>query len=101
MKLVIDAVSTSSGGAISHLKNLINYFNSQKYFSKLVIIIPKATQKKMPTFKNVKYQTLRFFEKNLILRTFWKGFLLKKTKEKYKMLIKKIKRFLERVNIAI
>ena len=35
-KLLIDAISTSSGGAINHLKKILIDFNKQKYFSKIM-----------------------------------------------------------------
>ena len=32
-KLLIDAISTSSGGAISHLDTILSYFDEQNFFS--------------------------------------------------------------------
>ena len=42
-RLLIDAISTNSGGAISHLKNILINFNNQKYFQKVDVFLPKKT----------------------------------------------------------
>ena len=70
-KLLIDAFSTSSGGAISHLRIILNNFSNQNYFDKVDVLLPTYTKKQMPKIKNVNYICNRFFEKNLFLRIFF------------------------------
>ena len=43
-KLLIDAISTNSGGAISHLKNLLLNFKNQNYFEKVDVFLPENTK---------------------------------------------------------
>ena len=75
-KLLIDAMSTNSGGAINHLKIIVNHFNKQNYFDKVDVFLPKNTKKKLPKIKNVNYICPNFFSKNLFLKTFWQVFFL-------------------------
>ncbi len=75
-KLLIDAISTSSGGAISHLKIILKNFKSQKYFSEVDVFIPYKTMLQMPANKNINYITNKFFEKNLFLRIIWQVLIL-------------------------
>lgn len=84
-KLLIDAMSTSSGGAINHLKIIVNQFNNQNYFDRVDVFLPEITRKKMPEVKNVNYICPKFFLSNLILRIFWQIFILnfKIIKNKY------------------
>lgn len=75
-KLLIDAISTNSGGAVSHLKNLLLNFNDQSYFKKVDVYLPEYTKKIMPFNKNINYITPKIFSKNLIFRIFWQIFFL-------------------------
>ena len=70
-KLLIDAISTNSGGAISHLKSLLEHFDSQKRFDKVEVHVPFETIKLLPKNKKIKYISFKFFEKFLIFRILW------------------------------
>lgn len=70
-KLLIDAISTNSGGAISHLKNLLLNFKNQNYFEKVDVFLPENTKKLMPKNKDINYITSKLFSKNLIFRILW------------------------------
>ena len=52
-KLLIDAISTNSGGAISHLKSLLEHFDSQKRFDKVEVHVPFETIKLLPKNKKI------------------------------------------------
>jgi glycosyltransferase involved in cell wall biosynthesis len=69
--LLIDAISTSSGGAISHLKNLLKNFNNQSYFDEVEVHLPYKTMLQMPKNKKIHYIYNKFFEKSLLLRVIW------------------------------
>ena len=69
-KLLIEAISTNSGGAISHLKNLLKNFDKQKYFDKVDVYLPLSTKKLMPINKKITYFYPKFL-KNLLLRIIW------------------------------
>lgn len=69
--LLIDAISTNSGGAISHLKNLLNNFNNQSYFDEVEVHLPYKTMLQMPKNKKIHYTCNIFFEKFLLLRVIW------------------------------
>ena len=75
-RLLIDAISTNSGGAISHLKNILINFNNQNYFQKVDVFLPKKTRSLMPKLKNINYISPKILSKNLILRIFWQIFFL-------------------------
>ena len=75
-KLLIDAISTSSGGAISHLRSILQNFSKQNYFDEVDVYLPHKTKKKMPNIKNVNYISPIFFTKNLFLRIIWQIFFL-------------------------
>ena len=60
-KLLIDAISTSSGGAISHLKIIVTQFHNQNYFDTVDVFLPEKTKNKMPRIKNVNYISPDFF----------------------------------------
>ena len=75
-KLLIDAISTSSGGAINHLKIIVNQFHKQKYFDSVDVFLPEKTKKKLPKIKNVNYICPKFFLSNLFLRIFWQIIIL-------------------------
>jgi len=75
-KLLIDSISTNSGGAISHLKNLLINFDKQKYFDEVDVFLPEKTKKLMPIKKNINYFTPKILSKNLLLRIIWQIFFL-------------------------
>tara|TARA_B100001250_G_scaffold409759_1_gene434757 strand:- start:2180 stop:3310 length:1131 start_codon:yes stop_codon:yes gene_type:complete len=75
-KLLVDAISTNSGGAISHLKNLLINFNKQKYFDEIDVFLPSSTKKLMPVKKGINYYAPKVLSKNLLLRIFWQTFIL-------------------------
>ena len=50
-KLLIEAISTSSGGSLVHLGNILNYFEKQKYFDEIDVLIPKESMKFLPKKK--------------------------------------------------
>ena len=52
-KLMIEALSTNSGGAISHLKNLLENADKQDYFNKIDVYLPRSTKKLMPIKKKL------------------------------------------------
>jgi glycosyltransferase involved in cell wall biosynthesis len=84
-RLLIDAISTSSGGAINHLKIIVNQFHKQNYFDTVDVFLPENTKKKMTKIKNVNYICPKFFLSNLFLRVFWQVIILniKIIKNKY------------------
>ena len=57
MNLGIDAISTNSGGAIEHLKNLLQNFDKQKKFVKCFVFTQKKTLRFLPKKKNIIYIT--------------------------------------------
>ena len=69
-KLLIEAISTNSGGAIAHLKNLLKNFDEQKYFNRVDVYLPLTTKKLMPINKKINYISPKL-SKNLFLRIFW------------------------------
>ncbi|MDA7805949.1 hypothetical protein N8963_01520 [Candidatus Pelagibacter sp.] len=69
-KLLIEAISTNSGGAIAHLKNLLENFDKQKYFNRVDVYLPLTTKKLMPINKKINYISPKL-SKNLFLRIFW------------------------------
>lgn len=75
-KLLIEAISTSSGGAIIHLKHILSYSIKQNYFDEITVILPKKTYYLMPKNKNIKYIYNDILSSNLILRIFWQVILL-------------------------
>ena len=75
-RLLIDAISTNSGGAISHLNIILKNFQSQNFFSEVYVHLPYKTMLLMPKSKKIKYTYNRFFEKNLILRICWQVIFL-------------------------
>ena len=75
-KLLIDAISTNSGGAISHLNNLLLNFKKQNYFEKVDVYLPENTKKLMPLNKNINYICPKVLSKNFILRMLWQIFFL-------------------------
>ena len=75
-RLLIGAISTNSGGAISHLNIILSNFNKQNFFSEVEVHLPYKTMLQMPRVKNIKYVSNRIFEKNLLLRIIWQVFYL-------------------------
>ena len=69
-KLLIEAISTNSGGAIAHLKNLLENFDKQKYFNGVDVYLPLTTKKLMPKNTKINYISPKL-SKNLFLRIFW------------------------------
>lgn len=59
-KLLIEALSTSSGGAIRHLYNLLINFNKQNFFDKVIVFLPSKTAIMMPTNKKILYKSIPF-----------------------------------------
>ncbi len=75
-KLLIEAISTNSGGAISHLKNILINFDNQNFFQEIDVYLPLKTRKLMPIKKNINYICPVFFSKNLFLRIIWQTIIL-------------------------
>lgn len=75
MNLGIDAISTNSGGAIEHLKNLLQNFDKQKKFVKCFVFTQKKTLRFLPKKKNIIYITSALAI-NLFTRVFWQTFVL-------------------------
>ena len=74
--LLIEAISTSSGGAIVHLKNILDYSLKQKFYDEITVMLPEKTFKLMPKNKNIIYIYNNFLNSNLILRIFWQVIIL-------------------------
>lgn len=75
-KLLIEAISTNSGGAIAHLRNLLLNFDNQNYFDEVDVYLPLQTKKLMPNKKGIKYFCPSFFTQNLFLRIIWQTLVL-------------------------
>jgi glycosyltransferase involved in cell wall biosynthesis len=75
-KLFIDAISTNSGGAISHLNTILKNFENQNFFSKATVHLPYKTMLQMPKNKKIHYTYNRLFERYLILRIIWQTLYL-------------------------
>ena len=75
-KLLIEAISSSAGGSLVHLKNILNNFERQNFFNEIDVLIPKKSIKFMPKKKNINYIYNSFLEKNLVLRIIWQVFYL-------------------------
>tara|TARA_B100000780_G_C21111473_1_gene449195 strand:- start:879 stop:2018 length:1140 start_codon:yes stop_codon:yes gene_type:complete len=75
-KLLIEALSTNSGGAISHLKNLLENVDKQNYFKKIDVYLPSTTKKLMPKRKKINYISPNFFTRTLFLRIIWQTLFL-------------------------
>ena len=70
-KLLIDAISTSSGGAVTHLNVILRNFENQNFFSHVNVHLPYKTMLQMPKNKKIHYTYNRIFERYLILRIIW------------------------------
>lgn len=75
-KLLIDAISSSSGGSLVHLKNILNFHDKQNFFNQIDVLIPKKSIFFLPKKKGINYIYNSFLEKNLFLRVFWQIFIL-------------------------
>ncbi len=75
-KLLIEAISTNSGGAIAHLKNLLLNFENQSYFDEVDVYLPLKTKKLMPIKKSINYICPSFFTHNLFFRILWQTLIL-------------------------
>ena len=75
-KLLIEAISTNSGGAIAHLKNLLLNFDNQSYFDEVDVYLPFQTKKLMPIKKSINYICPSFFSLNLFSRVLWQTLIL-------------------------
>lgn len=69
-KILVDASNISSGGGISHLKNLIERTPNNKY--KYIIWINKKAQKNLSKNINFDFRSSIFFSMPLPFRIFWK-----------------------------
>ncbi len=69
--LLIEAISSSAGGSLVHLKNILNNFEKQNFFNEIDVLIPKQSIKFMPKKKNINYIYNTFLEQNLVLRIIW------------------------------
>lgn len=74
--LLIEAISTSSGGAIVHLKNILDFSLKQKFYDKITVVLPQKTYKLMPKNNNISYIYNNFLNSSLILRIFWQVIIL-------------------------
>jgi len=76
MIIGIDASHTVAGGAVSHLKNLLDNVNFKKYSIKRIYVwCPKKTIALLPKNKNIIYKHNFFFHFNFILKILWQFFL--------------------------
>lgn len=75
-KLLIDAISISSGGAINHLKNILINFHTQNFFSEIDVYLPEKTKEMMPKIKNINYKSPKILNKFLFMRVLWQIFIL-------------------------
>ena len=85
MIIGIDASHTVTGGAVSHLKNLLTNINFNKFSIKRIYVwAPKKTINLLPKHKNVIYEDHFLFKYNFLFKIFWQLFFfskfLKKTK---------------------
>ena len=75
--LLIDALSTSGGGAASHLQNLLDNFGRQTFFKKVVVYLPKKMIRLMPKNNNIDYKYIPFgLDYFLFFRLFYQIFVL-------------------------
>lgn len=75
--LLIDALSTSGGGAASHLQNLLANFHRQTFFKKVVVYLPKKMIRLMPKNNNIDYKYIPFgLDYFLFFRLFYQIFVL-------------------------
>jgi glycosyltransferase involved in cell wall biosynthesis len=85
MILGIDATHIVGGGALGHLKLLLNnHKNSSSIISKIYIWGPKKTLNALIANKNIIKCHNIIFEYNFIFKTFWQFFFLKKNLKKFK-----------------
>ena len=85
MIIGIDATHTVTGGAISHLKNLLTNVPFNKFSIKRIYVwAPKKTINLLPKHKNVIYNDHFLFKYNFLLKIFWQLFFFSKVLKKNK-----------------
>jgi hypothetical protein len=83
MIIGIDASHTVAGGAISHLKNLLNNVNFNKFSIKRIYVwAPKKTINVLPKKKNIIYKNHFLFEYNFLFKIIWQFFFFSKSLKK-------------------
>ena len=84
MIIGIDASHTITGGAISHLKNLLTNINYNQYSIKCIYVwVPKKTIKLLPKCKNIIYKNHFLFKYNFIFKIFWQLFFFSSALKKF------------------
>tara|TARA_Y100000591_G_scaffold332202_1_gene368657 strand:- start:1226 stop:2326 length:1101 start_codon:yes stop_codon:yes gene_type:complete len=78
MILLIDASSTKTGGALTHLVSLTKYYKYEKRIKKIIIYAPLKTLKQIKNSHNIIKKTHFLLNSNVIFRLFWQIFFLKK-----------------------
>ena len=78
MKLLIDASSTKTGGALTHLISLSKYFKYEREIKKVIIYAPTKTLVQIKKTKNIIKKTHFLLNSNVIFRMIWQIFFLKK-----------------------
>ena len=77
MILTIDASSTKTGGALTHLISLVSYNQELSKFKKIFIYAPTSTLKKIRHHPKLIKKTHFLINQNIILRLLWQIFFLK------------------------
>lgn len=79
MKIGIEASNIRAGGGLTHLIELLNNSNPQKFgINEVVVWSGKKTLEKLPNFNWLKKETHSFLDKSIFHRMFWVLFLSKK-----------------------
>ena len=78
MVLVIDACNIRSGGGLSHLKGILDHYNSKKYFSKIVIYSNLNTLNSIKDQKWLEKKTHKYLNRSFIWSFFFQIFLFSK-----------------------
>ena len=84
MILVIDATNLSSGGGLTHIKNIIKFAKPIEFgFKKIIIFGSVKTLACFDDFPWLEKINLPIFEKNFLWRAYWQTFKLGKSAKSY------------------
>lgn len=76
--IFIDATNIGIGGGVTHLLELLNHFDSQKYDMNLVVCASGAVLKKLPEVSNVRKMTHPLLNKSILHRFIYQFYLFDK-----------------------
>jgi len=79
----VDASNIRAGGGLTHLKNLLDYFETENSnIKKIIVWGNQETLLKLPEKEHIIKKSHPLIKKSIISRTFWQKFILPKLLEK-------------------